>query len=110
MLDEELMGLLEPTLPPDVPHVFISAVTGTGTSQLKDLLWTALNSESNRLEDSRREAIVHRPKDLARLHDELEAMGEEEDFAYEYEEEDPEDFEYEYEEEDWEEDETAPQP
>ena len=36
MLDEELMQMLEPTLPEDIPHVFISSVSGMGIQQLKD--------------------------------------------------------------------------
>lgn len=102
MLDEELMQMLEPTLPEDIPHVFISSVSGMGIQQLKDLLWTELNKDSNQLEAVRREAIVHRPKDLKKLQKELEDMGEDEDFEYEYEEDtDEDDFDYEYEEEDW---------
>ena len=31
-------------LPPDVPHVFISSVTGEGLDALKDLLWRSLNA------------------------------------------------------------------
>ena len=104
MLDDELIELLTPTLPADVPHVFISSVAQTGLQELKDLLWTELNKESNRLEDVRHEAIVHRAKDLSKLQQELKDMGEDEDFSYEYEEvDDEDDFEYEYEEEDWDE-------
>lgn len=44
MLDEELKDAIEQELPGDVPHVFISSVTGTGILQLKDLLWQTLNS------------------------------------------------------------------
>lgn len=36
-------------LPEDIPAVFISAVTGTGLNELKDVLWTTLNDESNRV-------------------------------------------------------------
>ena len=101
MLDDELIEMLTPTLPEDIPHVFISSVAGTGIQQLKDLLWTELNKESNRLEAVRREAIVHRPKDIGKLQEELKEMGEDEDFSYEYEDETDDDFDYEYEEEDW---------
>ena len=100
LLDDELVGMLESTLPEGVPHVFISAVAGTGISRLKDLLWSELNKESNQLEAVRMEAIVHRPKDVEKLRIELQELGEDEDFDYEYEDED-DDFEYEYEEEDW---------
>ena len=101
MLDQELMDEIEPTLPAGVPHVFISSVSGLGISVLKDILWEELNKESNKIED-----IVHRPKDVTRLQQELKDMGEDEDIIYEYEEEaddDDEDIDYEYEEEDWEE-------
>ena len=87
MLDDELIEMLTPTLPEDIPHVFISSVAGTGIQQLKDLLWTELNKESNRLEAVRREAIVHRPKDIGKLQEELKEMGEDEDFSYEYDQE-----------------------
>ena len=99
MLDQELMDEIEPTLPDNIPHMFISSVSGLGISVLKDILWEELNKESNKIE-----AIVHRPKDVSKLQDELKAMGEDEDLEYEYEEEDDDDdLEYEYEEEDWEE-------
>mgnify|MGYP000797896809 FL=1 len=105
MLDEELIEMLTPTLPQDVPHVFISSVANMGIQQLKDILWTELNKDSNQLEAIRKEAIVHRPKDMSRLQQELQDMGEDEDFAYEYEEdEEDDDFDYEYEEVDWEDD------
>ena len=99
MLDQELMDEIEPTLPEGIPHVFISSVSGLGISVLKDILWEELNKESNKIED-----IVHRPKDVTRLQQELKDMGEDEDIVYEYEEDvdDDDDIDYEYE-EDWEE-------
>ena len=100
LLDEELISMLEPTLPEGIPHVFISAVTGTGIAQLKNLLWSELNKESNQLKRIRKEAIVHRPKDIAKLREELPELDDEENFDYEYED-DEDDFDYEYEEEDW---------
>ena len=99
MLDQELMDEIEPTLPQGIPHLFISSVSGLGISALKDILWEELNKESNKIE-----AIVHRPKDVSRLQEELKAMGEDEDLEYEYEDgDDDDDLDYEYEEEDWEE-------
>ena len=101
MLDQELMDEIEPTLPEGVPHIFISSVSGLGISVLKDILWEELNKESNKIED-----IVHRPKDVTRLQQELKDMGEDEELDYEYEEDaddDDDDLDYEYEEEDWEE-------
>ena len=100
MLDEELIEMLEPTLPENVPHVFISSITGMGVQELKDILWAELNKDSNQLEGLRQASIVHRAKDVNLLQQELKDMGEDEDFEYEYEEDD-DDFEYEYEEEDW---------
>lgn len=44
MLDEELKAELAKELPADIPHVFISAATNMGLSNLKDLLWQTLNS------------------------------------------------------------------
>ena len=100
MLDEELMEMLAENLPENVPHVFISSLTGMGISQLKDILWTELNSESNKLEAVAGERIVHCNKDVRLLQSELQAMGEDEDITYvdEEEVEDLEDYEYE---EDW---------
>src|SRR5690606_4816625 len=43
LIDEELKSLLLPTIPKDVPFVFISANTNKGLIELKDLLWKALN-------------------------------------------------------------------
>jgi GTP-binding protein len=100
LLDEELQQLLSADLPTDLPTVFISAVTGYGIPQLKDILWQALNSESNKLAAiTSQESIVHRNKDLSALQQELEDEGEDEDIIIldEDEIEDVEDIE-----EDWE--------
>lgn len=43
MLDDELKAAIEKELPTDIPHIFISAATQTGLTQLKDLLWNTLN-------------------------------------------------------------------
>ncbi len=43
MLDEELKAAIQKELPKNIPHVFISSVTGQGLSELKDLLWQTLN-------------------------------------------------------------------
>ena len=105
MLDEELIEMLEPNLPEGVPHIFISSVTGMGIQQLKDILWTELNSESNKLGGASTETIVHRAKDVLKLQQELKDMGEDDEFEFEYEDDVDNDFEYEYEEEDWDEEE-----
>ena len=103
MLDDELIEMLEPNLPEGIPHIFISSITGQGIQQLKDILWTELNSESNKLGGASVETIVHRAKDVLKLQQELKDMGEDDDFEFEYEDDDEDfdDFEYEYEEEDW---------
>ncbi|MDP4207348.1 MAG: GTPase ObgE [Bacteroidota bacterium] len=43
MLDAELLEEMKSEVP-DVPHVFISSVSGLGLDKLKDLLWKELNS------------------------------------------------------------------
>ena len=103
MLDEELMAEIEPTLPQNVPHLFISSVSGLGIQALKDILWEELNKESNRIEGGTAESIVHRPKDMSRLQAELEAEDADDDLSYEYEDGDDDGFDYEYEDEDWDE-------
>ena len=60
MLDDELMAEIESSLPEGVPHVFISAVTGMGLSGLKDMLWSEITDERNRIEVA---PITHRPLD-----------------------------------------------
>jgi GTP-binding protein len=44
MLDEELEKEMKKECPKDIPHLFISSVTGKGISTLKDLIWQAINS------------------------------------------------------------------
>lgn len=101
LLDEELQQMLSEDLPDDLPHVFISAVANKGLTELKDVLWLALNSESNKLQAiTQQETLVHRNKDLAWLRSEMEEEGEDEEIEVIDEEdiediEDLEDFEYE---------------
>lgn len=93
LLDDELQQLLSQDLPEDVSTVFISAVAQKGLNELKDILWTALNSESNKLQAiTQQETIVHRNKDLTSLQQELEDMGEDEELVF-VDEEDIEDIE-----------------
>lgn len=42
MLDDELLKELKTEIP-EIPHVFISSITGMGIEKLKDLLWKELN-------------------------------------------------------------------
>lgn len=44
MLDEEMMTQMEKLLPEDVPHIFISAVSGFNIDRLKDMVWEQINS------------------------------------------------------------------
>ena len=76
LLDEELIEMLRETLPTDLPVVFISAVTGSGIEELKDMLWKELNAESNKLNDIVAEdTLVHRDKDMARFEKEMHEEG-----------------------------------
>ena len=102
LLDEELIEMLKETLPQDLPVVFISAVTGFGLDELKDVLWRELNAESNKLQAiTSEDSLVHRDKDMTVFAQELEDEGEDEDIEYIDVEDvdDLEDFEYEDEEE-----------
>jgi GTP-binding protein len=100
LLDEELQQMLSEDLPTDLPVVFISAVTQKGIMELKDLLWKALNAESNKIAAiTHEESIVHRNKDVSMLQREMQIEGEDDEIEFldedEYEIED-------WEEEDWE--------
>ncbi len=75
LLDDELIEEIGKTLPDDIPHVFISAVTGQGVTELKDMLWKAINDENNRIDTS---DIIHRPLDGHHR------VREEDDFIIEY--------------------------
>lgn len=101
LLDDELIEMLKETTPDDIPVVFISAVTGQGLNELKDILWKELNSESNKIQGVIAEdTLVHRDKDMSRFAAELADEGEDDNIEYIDEEdiediEDFEDFEYE---------------
>ena len=43
LIDKDIEKEILPTLPKDLPHVFISSITQEGLSTLKDELWKALN-------------------------------------------------------------------
>jgi obg family GTPase cgtA len=60
MLDDELREELSKELPEGVPTVFISAVTGQGLTELKDLLWREINSEENQV----KQTMTHRDLDV----------------------------------------------
>lgn len=76
LLDEELISMLQETLPDDLPVVFISSVSGQGLDELKDMLWSELNNESNKLQDiTTEDTLVHRDKDMARFKKEMHDEG-----------------------------------
>jgi GTP-binding protein len=104
LLDEELMSMLREEISLKLPIVFISAVTGFGLDELKDVLWQELNAESNKLATiTAEDTLVHRDKDMTTFAAEMEDEGELDDIEYvdddELEDiediEDIEDFEYE---------------
>lgn len=74
LLDQELKDEIMKTLPEDVPHVFISAVTGEGLTELKDMLWGQITDERNRIEVT---PITHRALD------EKHRVREEDEFIFE---------------------------
>ena len=96
MLDEELTDAIKETLPEGVPTVFISAVTGQGITELKDLLWSAITAESNKIVVN---PITHRPLDGHHR------VREEDEFIFEQTPVNEDDLEYDdddnYEEYDW---------
>lgn len=68
LIDEELISMIQDELPSDIPAVFISAPTGYGLTELKDLLWREMNSESNKLQSiSDSSSIVHRDMDVRNI-------------------------------------------
>ena len=84
MLDDELRDEIAATLPQDVPHLFISAVTGQGLTELKDILWREINSEDNQA----RFTVTHRPLDIRHR------VEEEDNFVFDQPEMDDEDDVY----------------
>lgn len=43
MLDEELMNEMKKEIPTDIPSIFFSAITRQGITELKDMIWEAIN-------------------------------------------------------------------
>jgi GTP-binding protein len=85
MLDDELMQAMEAELPTDVPHIFISAVAGFNITELKDLLWTEINKEENRVQ-----TFTHRNLDVQRPASQDEGDENWDDDMEEYDDEDVE--------------------
>lgn len=94
MLDEELMEALEVDLP-EIPHVFISSITGLNITTLKDLLWRELNADGDYKKSFE---ISHRNLDIKKLdlEDEEEDLPEDDDYEEEEWDEEDEDFDPEF--------------
>lgn len=79
MLDAELMEAIKPTLPDDLPAVFISSVSGLGIEQLKDLIWNELNKEGYK----KVVEISHKPIDMVHIaEDDTDDNEEDDDTPY----------------------------
>lgn len=83
MLDDELMDDVRSRLPEGIQSVLISSMSGLGIMELKDLIWTEINKESNKVTE-----ISHRPMEIAfhevdeeELEDEYEEENEEDDLS-----------------------------
>jgi GTP-binding protein len=80
ILDDELTEDVRSRLPQGIQSVLISSLSGLGIMELKDLIWTEINKESNKVTE-----ISHRPMEIAYREVDDEELEEE------YEEEDEED-------------------
>lgn len=80
LLDEELMQMLSDDLPTDLPHIFISSVTGFHITQLKDILWQQLDTAER--QEAHAAAMVHRDKDLSYLQAEMTDEGEDQELIF----------------------------
>ena len=83
MLDDELMTEIKKLTPKDIQTVFISSLTGLGIMELKDLIWTEINKESNKVVE-----VSHRPMQIAQTLIDAEEWDEEEGVEWSDEEED----------------------
>lgn len=93
MLDDELMEALEADLP-EIPHIFISSITGYNITGLKDMLWRELNADGEYKKSF--ESITHRNLDIkvVEFDDDDESIPEDdyEEEDWDEEEEEDEDF------------------
>ena len=80
MLDDELREALQAELPEGIPTVFISAFTGQGLTELKDLLWREVTSDDR----DQTLTITHRPLDIRHR------VPEEDEFIFHQEDDDDE--------------------
>ncbi|MCB9081448.1 MAG: GTPase ObgE [Lewinellaceae bacterium] len=58
LIDAELEEMLRPDIPTDIPHLFISAVTGRGIDTLKDMIWESIAATMAPIDDSLPEEIL----------------------------------------------------
>jgi GTP-binding protein len=66
LLDDELETAISRELPTELPHIFLSAVTGRNLIALKDLLW----QELNRLPYSDDDELIYKPLEIQNVDDE----------------------------------------
>lgn len=90
MLDEELREAIAEELPKELPTLFISAVTGQGLVELKDILWREINSSDNICT-----SITHRNLDIRHR------VPEEDTFIFEQEDTDVDETDMLLTDEDW---------
>ncbi|MBQ9439136.1 MAG: GTPase ObgE [Paludibacteraceae bacterium] len=63
MLDEKMMEEMRHELPTDIPTIFISAVSGLGIEQLKDMIWSELHKDGYK----KVVEISHKPIDVKQI-------------------------------------------
>ncbi|MCH5239691.1 MAG: GTPase ObgE [Muribaculaceae bacterium] len=83
LLDDELREEISKELPEGIPTVFISAVTGQGLTELKDLLWREINSDENKAKST----LTHRDLNVKSRE------PDEDDFIFRQDDDSEEDFE-----------------
>lgn len=86
MLDDELIEQMKAELPKGIDTVFISSVSGLNIDKLKDLIWTEINKETNKVVE-----WVHAPMDID-LENEDEEFDDEKFEGEAFDDEDEEDL------------------
>lgn len=90
MLDEELMEALAADLP-EIPHIYISSITGYNITALKDLLWSELNADGEYKKSF--EGMTHRNLDIRTVEfEDDDDIPEDEEEDEVWDEEEDEDF------------------
>ena len=83
MLDEELIRQMKLELPEGTETIFISSVSRMGIPDLKDLIWSEINNDSNKIVE-----INHRPMHIAPLENFYDDYDDAEEIIEEEEDED----------------------